>query len=261
MKENELQANQFASIQDELATIDESMLPDVLSERLDSIANVNKQFDVAREKKEAAQKRVDVALKKAEELIERSEKLGELNPGTHKILFWEISTKDDKIDAIEKCLKELGTYSSESAEYLQQLAEVQNAELASQAAVMEVQKCQMEYLECTSNAIKFLYGLSVYGIASTQSIVTNLELVLSGAKKKELGEMAKQQMYLVMNQLKSQENLQHRIEKNEKSLDLLKTETTSLKDQFSKLANKTLVFIALCIGSLALILAIVSFFT
>ena len=261
MKENELQANQLASIQDELATIDESKLPDVLSERLESIANINKQFEVAMERKEAAQKQVDVALKKAEELIERSEKLGELKPETHKILFYEYSTKGDKLVAIEKCLEDLGTYSSEAAEYLQQLAEVQNAELASQTAVMEVQKCQMEYLECTSNALKFLYGLSVYGIASTQSIVTNLELILSGAKKKDLGEMAKQQMYFVIDQLKSQENLQHRIEKNEKSLGLLKTETTSLKDQISTRANKTLVFIALCIGSLALILAIVSFFT
>ena len=61
----------------------------------------------------------------------------------------------------------------------------------------------MEYMEGTTKVMKFLYGLSAYSIASTESIVTNMELILSGAKKKELGEMAKQQMFLVMDQIKS----------------------------------------------------------
>jgi hypothetical protein len=224
MNTNELQVEQIDSLQNELAKLDESRLPEVLAGRLEAVEKVNKKFESAQMKKKEAQSQVDAALKKAEELIGRAEKLGELKPETHKFFKHEYSTKGDRITALEKCLEDLGNYSSEAAEYQQQLAKVQNAALESQTAVMEVQKCQMEYLECTSEALKFLYGLSAYGIASTQSIVTNLELVLSGAKKKELGEMAKQQMFLVIDQLKSQENLQLRMEKNEGLLDSLQEE-------------------------------------
>lgn len=256
MKDDELQANQHNIMQNELAQIDESMLPAVLSERLEAIENVNTEFEVAQEKKEAAQKQVDDALMRAEELIERAERLGELKPETHKIFNHEYSTKGDRISAIEKCLEQLGAYSSEAAEYQQSLARVQNAILISQSAVMEVQKRQMEYLECTSDALKYLYALSAYSIASTQSIVNNLELVLSGAKKKDLGEMAKQQMYLVIDQLKCLENLQDRIDENTNSLNVLKEKMNS-----STRINTAHLYIAIAIGSIALILSIVGLFT
>ncbi len=67
-------------------------------------------------------------------------------------------------------------------------------------------------------------ALSAYGIASTEAIVTNMELILSGVKKEDLGEMAKQQMYLVMDQLKSQENLHNRMDKTEDSIEDLREE-------------------------------------
>jgi len=212
--------NLTESFEQELRSLDESSFPDVMMQRMETIALVNEKFENAQKKKEQAQTDINNAMKRAEELILQADALGETSPKIHKRLITrkEYIKDKDRFDAIESALKDLGEYGSETAKYQKQLADVQGAALESQTAIMEVQKCQMEYLECTSEVLKFLYGLSAYGIASTQSIVTNLELVLSGAKKKDLGEMAMQQMFLVMDQLKSQENLQHRVDKNKKSI-------------------------------------------
>ena len=216
--------NLTESFEQELRSLDESSFPDVMMQRMETIALVNEKFENAQKKKDQAQTNINNAMKRAEELILQADALGETSPKIHKRLITrkEYIKDKDRFDAIESALKDLGEYGSETAKYQKQLADVQGAALESQTSIMEVQKCQMEYLECTSEVLKFLYGLSAYGIASTQSIVTNLELVLSGAKKKDLGEMAKQQMFLVMDQLKSQENLQHRVDKNKKSIVDLK---------------------------------------
>ena len=224
MKENKPQTEQFDSLQNELATMDDSRLPEILSGRLKAIADVNTEFEKAKEMKKKADDAMKGKLAVAQNLIDKADGVHRINPTTHRFFNHEYSTKADRIIELEKRLEDLGKYSSEAAVYQKQLALVQEAVLQSQTAVINVQEYQMKYLECTSEALKFLYGLSAYGIASTQAIVTNLELVLSGAKKKELGEMAKQQMFLVIDQLKSQENLQLRMEKNEDLLDDLQEE-------------------------------------
>lgn len=208
----------------ELTSLDESMLPNVIAERMDNVAVINEKCEMALKKKEAAQNKVDAALGTAEALVKKAESLGELDAKTHKFFKHEWSSKGDRIAALEECVKSMGEYGSDTAELQKSIVEIQNATLESQEAIMEVQKYQMEYMEGTTKAMKFLYGLSAYGIASTEAIVTNMELILSGVKKKDLGEMAKQQMFLVMDQLKSQENLHNRMDKTEDSIEDLREE-------------------------------------
>lgn len=56
-------------------------------------------------------------------------------------------------------------------------------------------------------------------MASTQSVLINLQAVLSGASKEKLGEMAQQQLLLAMDQLKNQENVILRIQENRNLID------------------------------------------
>lgn len=219
---NELQLTQ--DLEMELTSLDESMVPSVIAERMNNVAVINEKYEVALKKKNAAQKKVDTALNKAESLIKKAESLGELDVKTHKFFKREWSSKGDRIAALEKCVKSIGEYGSDTAELQKSIVEIQNATLESQEAIMNVQKYQMEYMEGTTKAMKFLYGLSAYGIASTESIVANMDLILHGIKKKDLGEMAKQQMYLVMDQIKSQENLHSRMDKTEDGLEGLREE-------------------------------------
>lgn len=219
---DELQLTQ--DLEMELTSLDESMVPNVIAERMNNVAVINEKCEMALKKKEAAQKKVDVALSTAEGLVKRAESLGELDTKTHKFFKLEWSSKGDRIAALEECVKSIGEYGSDTAELQKSIVEIQNATLESQEAIMDVQKFQMEYMEGTTKAMKFLYGLSAYGIASTEAIVTNMELILSGVKKKDLGEMAKQQMYLVMDQLKSQENLHNRMDRTEDSIEDLREE-------------------------------------
>ena len=206
-------------LEKELTGLDESMLPTVIAERIDNIAEINEKCEIAIKKKEEAQSKVNSALDKADKLLSDADSLGKLDAETHKFLKLEWSTKGDRIAALERCVKVIGESGGETLSLQKSIIEIQNATLQSQEAIMEVQKYQMAYMEGTTKALKFLYGLSAYSIASTESIVTNMELILSGEKRKDLGEMAKQQMYLVMDQLKSQENLQRRMQKHEEIFD------------------------------------------
>ena len=220
--QDELQLTQ--DLEMELTSLDESMVPNVIVEHMSNLAVINENREMALKKKEAAQRKVDEAFSKAENLVDKAEALGKLDVKTHKFFTHEWSTKGERIEALEECVKNIGEYGSDTAELQKSIIEIQNATLESQEAIMDVQKYQMEYMDGTTKVMKFLYGLSAYGIASTESIVTNMQLILSGVRKKELGEMAKQQMYLVMDQLKSQENLHNRMDKTENRIEELQEE-------------------------------------
>ncbi len=212
---NTMSETEVITLEKELLEVDVSKLPEVIASRINDVATVNAKLEVAKKKKIEAQNNVDKAYADAERLVEKAANLGKLNPEIHKFLNFEWTSNKDRLNALELCMKELGKHGEDTADFQQTIVRVQNTLLDSQNAVMDVQKEQMHYMEHTTDALKFLYGLNAYNIASVESIVTNLQLVLSGAKRKELGEMARQQMFLVIDQLKSQENLKTRLDKNE----------------------------------------------
>ena len=218
---NDLDEEQFSALEKELISLDESKLPEVIAKRMDDLAEVNKLYEDALEKKRKAQSKVDQAYEEAEKLVDKAAGLGQLKPKTHHFFKKEWSTKKDRIAALEECVKELGEFGVDTADFQLVIAKTSSAMLESQQALAAVQAKQTEYFKNVLDTMKFLYGLSAYGIASTESIVTNLQKVLSGAKKKELGEMAKQQMYLVMDQLKSQENIQVRLDRSDDKIQYI----------------------------------------
>ncbi|MCR4960775.1 MAG: hypothetical protein K6A74_04920 [Lachnospiraceae bacterium] len=221
------------SLESELMSIDESKLPEVIEKRINDLATINSSYERALDKKRQVEAKIDESLKEAEKLVESASKLTTLSPETHRLLKWKFSFNKDRIEALEKCVLDMAKHGVDTAEFQKIIASVEKASLESQTAIMDVQKLQMEYMERTTDVMKFLYALSAYDIASTQSIVTNLELVLSGAKKKDLGEMAKQQMFLVMDQLKSQENIQISLRKNSDRISDLEKQlaTSNQKDE------------------------------
>ncbi|WMJ89250.1 hypothetical protein [Anaerocolumna sp. MB42-C2] len=205
----------------ELLLIDETKLPEVLTERLNLLEKTNRAYDSAMEKKENARKEVDKALEQADELIAKAKGAGKNTPEQHSFLGFKWTSTGDEIVSLKENLMEMVACGLESAQAQKVLVQVQSALSDSQTSLLEVQETQMAYQHQIADATKFLYGLSAYNMASTQSVLINLEAVLSGASKEKLGEMAQQQLLLAMDQLKNQENIILRIQENRNLIDEL----------------------------------------
>lgn len=226
------------SLEAELCNINENKLPHVISQRLEVLVKANEAFEAAVAEEKRVREEVGKALKHADELIEQAKNLGSEKPEEHQFLKFTWATKGDRIQCLEENLKTLAKYEGDSANANKELAEVQKTLSDSQTAVLEVQRTQMEYQETVANATKFLYGLCTYSMASTQSIVTNLEAILSGAEKKELGEMAKQQMFLVMDQLKNQENIIARLNETDENIADIDEQVLQHEEKISALERE-----------------------
>ena len=218
-KKRELLHEVGASLEQEFIGIDEEKLPIVLSGRLELLAKTNEAYDMAKTREQESRKRVSVALKSADDLIRKAKGAGKNTAETHSLFGVEWTTKRDEIDALKANLRELIACGIESAEAQKELVEVQSALAESQAALLYVQETQMAYQAQIADATKFLYGLSAYNMASVQSVLINLEAVLSGASKEKLGEMAQKQLLLAMDQLKNQENIVLRIQENRQLIE------------------------------------------
>ena len=203
---------------EEMMEIDEAKLPEILSKRVELLGKTKKAYDKAKKNEKNVHKKVENALIQADALISKAKNTGGNTPNTHGFGRFKWSTKKDKIEAIKEDLEEIIDCGIDSAEAQKELVNVQAALAESQSALLEVQNAQMEYQRQIADATKFLYGLSAYNIASTQSVLINLEAVLSGASKEEMGEMARQQLFLVMDQLKSQESIALKLKKQKEEL-------------------------------------------
>lgn len=223
------------SLEKELSGVDESVLPEILSKRMELIEQANKKYLSAVEAKKKADKQVDTFLKEADDFINEADKIGDKKAETHKFFKKEYSTKEDRIKHIEGILKDINEHGIDIARKEKTLADIQKSVITSQEALLEVQNAQMKYQQNIAECTKFLFGLSIYSIASVQSIVDNMQLILSGAKKKDLGEMAKQQMFLVMDQLKSQENIVSRLNSHEDEFDYIAKQIKDNKQKLNKL--------------------------
>ena len=71
----------------------------------------------------------------------------------------------------------------------------------------EAQKISFEFQTKLAEITKYLFKLGTLNIASNRSVVRELELRLSGASKEKLSQLAKQELILVVRQLKEQEDV------------------------------------------------------
>jgi hypothetical protein len=66
----------------------------------------------------------------------------------------------------------------------------------------------------------------------------NLEAVLEGASREKIGDMAKEQLYLVLDQLKSQENMALKIKEHRELIDTIDLEVASQGRQLAEISKK-----------------------
>ena len=106
-------------------------------------------------------------------------------------------------------------------------------------------KCQSDVLDDSIEAIKklfenqekfakcisYLYGLGVTSIAANRTVLRELELKLRDASEKELSELARQEIEVVILQLRAQENIQNKIDRNERILREHRNELNMLNEK------------------------------
>lgn len=209
---------------EQLTIIDEEKLPKIFQEQVRFLEDANSQYKLAKEKETQARAKVSNAMEEADRLIEAAQGLGDHTARKKKILWHKYTSKKDEIDAVKENLKELIDHSEDSAKASKQLAEVQSTLLETQTSLLHVQKAQMEYERQIAEATKFVFGLSAYNMASSQSVLIKLKAILEGASKEQLGELAQQQLFLALDQIKNQENIINRLNENELLIENLNTE-------------------------------------
>lgn len=210
--------------ENQISAIDEEKLPQVFIEQVRFLEKANQEYSKAEEKEKQARKKVETALKEADDLIDAAKNIGGHNARKRKFLWKEYTTQDDEIDALKKNLQELIDHSEDGAEAQKKLAEVQSSLMESQTAILQVQKAHMEYQRQIANATKFVFGLSAYNMATSQSVLIKLKAILSGANEEQLGELAQQQLFLALDQIRNQESIITRINENDNLIENLNLE-------------------------------------
>lgn len=163
-------------------------------------------------------------------------------PEVINIAFSQIKKFDENIKS-----------SSESAKFLANSAKQKKAgwslfggdkKEAIEALQLAV-KCQSDVLDDSIEAIKnlfenqekfakcisYLYGLGVTSIAANRTVLRELELKLRDASEKELSELARQEIEVVILQLRAQENIQNKIDRNERILREHRNELNMLNEK------------------------------
>jgi len=126
----------------------------------------------------------------------------------------------------------------EAVEYLQTaMVDVSKATVANadslitsaeaQKTTIEVLKLSFEYQKELANFSKQLFLFSALSIANNRMIVRELELRLKGASKEKLNDLAKQELFIVLKQLKAQEDV---MIKQEQLKEIVKTHDKKLDE-------------------------------
>ncbi|WP_043612956.1 hypothetical protein [Chromobacterium violaceum] len=149
-------------------TIDETLLPELIHGQLDKLQELD--TSVKEALGAAAQAEKDAAAAK------------ELSAGRG---FWH----DKKKEAIE-ALQESGVKLAEAVQ-----------------VSAKTQKVSFEFQSRLAEVAKYLFSLGVRSIAANRIVVRELEMRLSGASEEELSELARQEVILLIQQLKAQEDL------------------------------------------------------
>ncbi len=76
-----------------------------------------------------------------------------------------------------------------------------------QAVTVEAQKISFEYQKKLGEITKYLFALGCTNMAANRSVVRELKMMLEGASKEQLDELAKEEIKNVIKQLKAQEDI------------------------------------------------------
>lgn len=223
--------------ENQISAIDEEKLPQVFVEQVKFLEKANQEYSKAEEKEKQAREKVETALEEADALIEAAKNVGGHTARKRKFLWKEYTTQSDEIDALKQNLKELVDHSEDGAEAQKKLAEVQSSLMESQTAILQVQKAHMEYQRQIANATKFVFGLSAYNMAASQSVLIKLKAILSEASEEQLGELAQQQLFLALDQIRNQESIITRINENDNLIENLNLEIEKKQKEIDEIGE------------------------
>ena len=219
----------------QISNIDPERLPEILKKQMELLETANDKLAKAEKSEMTARKKVETALQEADDLIAKAKGIGRHEAGQRKFLWIEWTSKADKIETLKNNLKELVEHSSDSAEAQKKLVDVQSALLESQTSILEVQKATMEYQRQIAEVTKFIFGLSAYNMGISQSIYLNIEAILSNESPEKMGELAQQQLFLALDQIRNQESLITRISETEELIDSLNSDIESKQAEIESL--------------------------
>ena len=146
-----------------------------------------------------------------------------------------LSTLSSKVDAAQNAAKE----AEAEAEYaagrksgighhtnaIEALQDSAVASARSQKEIVNAQRVSFDFQQRLAEISKLLFNLGVTNIAMNRTVCRELELKLSGASKEKLNDLAKQELMNVISQLKAQEDM---MVKQEKQMQLIKEHTLNL---------------------------------
>lgn len=224
-------------LEDHLNGINEEKLPQIFAEQVHFLEKANQEYDNARDKEKQARQKVEDALIEADKLIASAKNMGEHTASKKKFLMFEWTSKKDEIDAIKQNLIEMINHNESSAEAQKKLAEVQSSLMESQTAILQVQKAHIEYQQQIANATKFVLGLSAYNMGVSQSIYENLKEILAGETPEKLGELAQQQLFLALDQIRNLESFNTRVKKNESLIEDLNSDIVATQKEIDEIGE------------------------
>lgn len=221
----------------QIAKIDEEKLPQIFTKQVSLLEAANQEYCNADEKEKKARDRVADALNAADDLIVAAKKVGGHTAKKKKFLRIEWASRTDEINVLKKNLAELIKHSENSAEAQKKLVEVQAALMESQTAILHVQKAHMEYQRQIAETTKFVFGLGAYNMAISQSIYENIAAILSNESPEKMGELAQQQLFLALDQIRNQESIITRINENDAVIENLNLEIIKKQEEIDEIVN------------------------
>ena len=163
----------------EISNVSADQLPKVIGETYSEISAIDEKIKSAISKANEAKKLADEASQK----------------NADRSLFHD--NKREAIEALQKSNQSLADALSENVVANEQLFQNQ-------------QKMAM--------GLSYLFGLGVMSIAANRTVVRELEMKLRDASEEELSDLARQEIYNVVLQLRAQEDMQYKIDKVEANI-------------------------------------------
>jgi hypothetical protein len=164
----------------------------------------------------------------------------------------ELSKSVDKaLRAADKASKSAMNAKNKSAGLFHKKEAIEELQLAGADAAdaiisnVEAQKISFEFHSSLAETSKYLLGLGLMNIVNNRTVIRQLELKLKNASKKELSELARQEILNVITQLKAQEDIMSKqaahskiIKGHDIKLEFLSQKDQERDEQFKALSRK-----------------------
>ncbi len=157
---------------------------------------------------------------------EQVRRLKNLDQSVNKAIKAAVDAKDSAVSAKNKSA---GFGKKKAAIEELQSAGIDLAEAVQSGA--EAQKISFKFQTELAEISKGLFGLGISNIASNRFVVRELEMRLKGASEEELSELARQELIMVIKQLKEQEDI---LRKQENISKIIKNHDERLKFQIQE---------------------------